>query len=161
VYERVKQKAVAALLDLIKRDRDAEQGVDRDLLRDAIQIFVEMGMGDIRVYRGDFEVSFIDATNSYYTRQASSWLAGDSCPEYMRKAETRILQEKKRMHEYLHSSTDEPLMETLYQTLLVRHQNDILDKENTGVRAMLRAHAEQGMRWRGCPLPSRLLASAC
>ncbi len=36
-------------------------------------------------------------------------------------------------------------VQALYQILLIRRQNDILDKENTGCRAMLRAQAEDGI----------------
>ncbi len=103
-----------------------------------------MGLGTNKTYQIDFEGPFIEHSAAYYSRQAAHWLSTDSCPEYLRKAETRILQEKRRVQEYLNGSSDEPLMAKLYESLLIRHQTELLGKENTGLKVMLRTHAEAG-----------------
>ena len=58
VFQEVRVRATAALLELITRDRNREE-VDRELLRDAVQIYVDMGMGSLKTYQADFEGQFL------------------------------------------------------------------------------------------------------
>jgi hypothetical protein len=44
-----------------------------------------MGMGTTKTYQTDFEAPFIASTGGFYAREAASWLATDSCPDYLRK----------------------------------------------------------------------------
>ena len=96
----------------------------------------------LRVYQQDLERPLLKATADYYARECSSWLSTDSCPEYLRKVEERIREERRRCVDYLHSSTEAALLAVCYDTLLIAHQTGILEKENTGVKAMLEAHSE-------------------
>lgn len=43
--------------------------------------------------------------------QAAVWIAEDSCPEYMLKAEECLRQEEERVQHYLHISTKPKLLE--------------------------------------------------
>ena len=56
--------------------------------------------------------------------------------------EERLREEKRRIADYLHPSSEQQLLACLYDTLLIAHQSQILEKENTGVKAMLEAHSE-------------------
>lgn len=141
IFEVVKAEVTVALLELIEKDRKGEQ-VDRDLLRSVIQIYVEMGMDSQLMYLEEFEKPFMQATSEFYSREAANWLGADSCPEYLRKAEVCFSKEKRRLMDYLHSSSETRLMSTLYQAVLITHQSAILGKETTGCKAMLEAHAE-------------------
>lgn len=50
-----------------------------------LDIFVEIGMGQMTYYENDFEASMLNDTAAYYSRKASSWILEDSCPDYMLK----------------------------------------------------------------------------
>lgn len=83
----------------------------------------------------------IRASIDYYSRESSSWLLSDGCPEYLRKVEARLNAEHRRVQDYLHPSSHHQLFQCLYDTLLIIPQSQICDKEGTGVKAMLETHA--------------------
>jgi len=67
-------------------DVEREGGqIDRALLKNVLDIYVEIGMGQMDYYEKDFEAHMLDDTAAYYSRKASSWILEDSCPEYMLK----------------------------------------------------------------------------
>lgn len=145
VFEEIKGRSTVALLEQVRRDRAGEE-VDRDLLRDCIEIYIEMGSSRPQqarhyIYSQEFEAPFIAATQEFYTVEVAEWVASDSCPEYLSKAEVRFEQERKRLTHYLHTSSEQKLMNTLYDVLLVQHQSTILGK-NTGVKHMLEQNSE-------------------
>lgn len=139
VFEKEKQRLTAALLELIAADRD-DDGivVDRDLLRQSILIYASMRH---RSYYDDFETPFLKATHAYYKRRTTAWVTADSCPEYLRKAERCIYQERRRVTDYLLVQSTERLMTTLFNVLLLDNQTEIIGKENTGCLALLQQHA--------------------
>lgn len=69
----------------IDKEREGEQ-VDRALLKNVIDIFVEIGMGQMEPYEQDFEAQMLQESGAFYSRKASSWISDDSCPDYMLKA---------------------------------------------------------------------------
>lgn len=72
------------ILNQIDQEREGEQ-IDRALLKNVLDIFVEIGMGQMEYYENDFEASMLKDTASYYSRKASNWILEDSCPDYMLK----------------------------------------------------------------------------
>ena len=62
---------------------------------------------------------------------------GDSCPEYMAKAEAALRSEEGRVDAYLHASSRSRLMAGAEQALLARHADALLSKEGSGVAALL------------------------
>lgn len=55
-----------------------------------IDIFVEIGMGNMDAYEGDFEAYMLGDSGEYYSRKASNWILEDSCPDYMLKVKCMI-----------------------------------------------------------------------
>ena len=55
-------------------------------MKNVLDIYVEIGMGQMDYYEKDFEAHMLDDSAAYYSRKASSWILEDSCPEYMLKA---------------------------------------------------------------------------
>lgn len=126
-------------LNQIDREREGEQ-IDRALLKNVLDIFVEIGLGQMECYENDFEAAMLDDTASYYSRKATRWITEDSCPEYMLKvysfhfsfgciycfvhshmlvvylhqAEECLKREKDRVSHYLHSSSEQKLLEVLF-----------------------------------------------
>lgn len=70
--------------DQIDQEREGEQ-IDRALLKNVLDIFVEIGMGQMDHYEADFEESMLKDTAAYYSIKASNWIVDDSCPDYMLK----------------------------------------------------------------------------
>lgn len=140
VFQVVKPQATAAVLALVEKDRNGSQ-VDRNLLKDALHIYVEMGMGELTVYVEGVEKEFLQQTERFYSLHANSWVESDTCSEYLKKAEGRIEEEKVRLRDYLHGSTEDKLLGCLYEVLLTRNQSEILGKDQGGYASMLKAYA--------------------
>ena len=71
-------------LQQIEREREGEQ-IDRALLKNVLDIFVEIGLGSMECYENDFEDFLLKDTADYYSIKAQSWILEDSCPDYMLK----------------------------------------------------------------------------
>ncbi|KAH9765751.1 Cullin-1 [Citrus sinensis] len=123
--------------DLIDQEREGEQ-IDRALLKNVLDIFVEIGMGQMDYYENDFETAMLKDTAAYYSRKASNWILEDSCPDYMLKAEECLKREKDRVSHYLHSSSEPKLLEKVQHELLSVYANQLLEKEHSGCHALLR-----------------------
>ncbi|KAL9430778.1 hypothetical protein AB3S75_026051 [Citrus x aurantiifolia] len=137
VYDALKNKAKDAIIALIDKEREGEQ-IDRALLKNVLDIFVEIGMGQMDSYEKDFEEHMLQDTGAYYSRKASNWILEDSCPEYMIKAEECLKKERDRVSHYLHSSSEPKLVEKVQHELLVVYATQLLEKEQSGCRALLR-----------------------
>ncbi|CAJ1975981.1 unnamed protein product [Sphenostylis stenocarpa] len=137
VYKELNGKVRDAVISLIDQEREGEQ-IDRALLKNVLDIFVEIGMGQMDHYENDFEVAMLKDTSAYYSRKASNWILEDSCPDYMLKAEECLKREKDRVAHYLHSSSEPKLLEKVQHELLSVYANQLLEKEHSGCHALLR-----------------------
>jgi cullin 1 len=54
-------------------------------LKNVLDIFVEIGLGQMDCYENDFEDFLLKDTTEYYSVKAQSWILEDSCPDYMIK----------------------------------------------------------------------------
>ncbi|GAB2265216.1 hypothetical protein Dimus_000284 [Dionaea muscipula] len=137
VYTELNVKVRDAVISLIDQEREGEQ-IDRALLKNVLDIFVEIGMGQMEYYENDFEADMLKDTAAYYSRKASNWILEDSCPDYMLKAEECLRREKERVSHYLHSSSEPKLLEKVQHELLSVYATQLLEKEHSGCHALLR-----------------------
>lgn len=139
MFDAVKREVRVAILELIRREREGEI-VDRKLVKDVVEIFVEMGdtRNSLEVYVSDFEEMLLTTTADFYSRESTKWSEEDSFPDYMCKAEDRLRQEVERVVHYLHSSTEEKLLKVCDEQLLQTPEQMLLEKENSGCEALLR-----------------------
>ncbi|KAL0457381.1 UNVERIFIED_CONTAM: Cullin-1 [Sesamum latifolium] len=133
----LKEVGLTCFRDLIDQEREGEQ-IDRALLKNVLDIFVEIGMGQMDYYENDFEAAMLKDTAAYYSRKASNWILDDSCPDYMMKAEECLKREKDRVAHYLHSSSETKLLEKVQHELLSVYATQLLEKEHSGCHALLR-----------------------
>ncbi|KAF9591384.1 hypothetical protein IFM89_004069 [Coptis chinensis] len=137
VFEEIKVNAKDIVISFINREREGEH-INRGLLKNVVDIFVELGLGGMDWYENDFEVALLDDTSAYYTRKVSKWIHDDACPEYMLKAEECLKREKDRVSHYLHSNSEQKLLERAQHELLTVPTNPLLEKEHSGCFALLR-----------------------
>ena len=72
-------------------DRKCEgELIDVSLLKNVIDIYEEMGMGQMDNYEQDFEAHLLQGTGAYYSRNASKWFLEFTCPDYMLKASLSV-----------------------------------------------------------------------
>lgn len=137
VYADVNKKARGAMLRCVESEREGDQ-IDRTLIKNVLSIFQEVGMGEMECYERDFEAELLRSTGEYYRRCAAAWLADDTTPEYLTKAEEAVRAEEERVGAYLHTSTKPKLLKEVETELLAVHQAQLLEKEHSGCAALLR-----------------------
>ncbi|KAF9600175.1 hypothetical protein IFM89_004999 [Coptis chinensis] len=108
VYEKVKVNVKDVVICLINREQEGEL-IDRALLKDVLDVFVEMGMGGMYCYENDFEAALLDDTSTYYCMKGNKWIEEDSCELYILKVEECLRLEKDRVLSYLHSSSEQKI----------------------------------------------------
>ncbi|CAI0467381.1 unnamed protein product [Linum tenue] len=137
LYQEFSGEVRDAVISLIDQDREGEE-IDRALLKNVVDIFVEIGMGRMDCYENDLEAAMLEATAVYYSRKASNWILEDSCPDYLLKAEECLKREKDRVSHYLHSRSERKLLEKVQNELLSLHENQLLENKDSGLHVLLR-----------------------
>uniref|UniRef100_A0A2N9EC23 Cullin family profile domain-containing protein n=1 Tax=Fagus sylvatica TaxID=28930 RepID=A0A2N9EC23_FAGSY len=127
VYQEVKANARDAVINLIDKEREGEQ-IDRALLKNVIDIFVEIGTEQMELYKQDFEAQMLQDSSVYYSRKASNWILAEEC----------LKRERERVSHYLHISSEQKLVEKVQHELLVVYATQLLEKEHSGCLALLR-----------------------
>ncbi|KAG6537038.1 hypothetical protein ZIOFF_002116 [Zingiber officinale] len=138
VYKKTKGKVKDAAISLIDQERCGEQ-IDRGLLKNVIEIFVEIGMGKMNYYKNDFEEEMLKETAAYYSRKASNWILVESFPDYMLKVEECLRREKDRVVHYLHVTSEPKLIEhvTVQGTTLVKKADDVASNKEAEKRVVV------------------------
>jgi len=145
IFEVVKKDVVAAILEVILHEREGEI-VDRRRLRYCVEVFEQMGMDTLEVYTKDFETDLIQSSSKFYQGKSQIWVASDSTPEYMKKAEQALVEEAARVQHYLNPSSEEKLLRAVEVELLKNHEMTLLNKEGSGCRALLRDDKKEDLK---------------
>ena len=112
-----KPRIVAELQEQVTKDRNGEY-CDWDLLKNAINSFVELGlqtadiikMGDGYIWRGDrnldlynqhIEAALIKGAQTEYAQKSLTWISSLNCPEYLQIADRNLQEEEKRADYFL------------------------------------------------------------
>ncbi|XP_024168873.1 cullin-1 [Rosa chinensis] len=123
VYHEVNANARVAVIDLICKEREGEQ-IDRELVKNVVDMFVEIGNGKMDAYEKDLEAHMLENTGDYYSLKASSWVLEYSSPDYMLKVDECLRMERERVSHYLHSSSEQKLVNKVKDELLVVYANN-------------------------------------
>ncbi|KAH9604161.1 hypothetical protein KSS87_010501 [Heliosperma pusillum] len=139
IYQEISGKAKDAVIALIDVEREGGQ-IDRALLKNVLDIYVDIGMGPMEYYDNDFETPMLEDTAAYYSRKASCWILEDSSFNLFMamQSEECLKKEKDRVDHYLHSNSEQKLLEKVQNELLLVFENQLLEKENSGCRALLK-----------------------
>lgn len=133
----IREHLQKTLLDMVRRERRGEV-ISRSQIRDACQMFVQLGAGSLRVYLEDFEQPFLEQSREFYRAESENFLAENtSASLYIKKVEQRIEEEIKRAHHYLDPSTEAKIVAVLEEELVSRHMETIVGMENSGLTYLL------------------------
>ncbi|KAI0786858.1 Cullin-domain-containing protein [Abortiporus biennis] len=121
------QKLAGAILRLIERQRNGET-IDQGLVKKVVDSLVSLGLdeSDIlkvshEVYKEHFEQPFLDATEKYYRKESETFLAENSIPDYLKRAEERLREEEDRVERYLNTNTRKGLISKCEHVLIREH----------------------------------------
>ncbi|TPX31644.1 hypothetical protein SmJEL517_g05059 [Synchytrium microbalum] len=126
-----------AVLGLIEKQRNGEQ-IDNGLIKSVADSFVSLGLDEsdsskstLEVYKQYFETPFVDATEIYYKAESEKFITDNTITDYMKKAESRLLEEENRVPLYLNPSTSKPLIKRCETVLIANHTNPIQEEFQT------------------------------
>lgn len=133
-FENVHNKVMDAVLNLIEKQRNGET-IEQSQIKSIVDSFVSLGLDEndskkstLDVYRQYFQKPFIDATRKYYENESRQFVAENSVVEYMKKAETRLEEEKARVGLYLHPDVTKSLTDTCLDVLVTNHSALLRDE---------------------------------
>lgn len=127
------------LLEHIASERNGLQ-IDRSLMKSTLYMLVELG-----VYDDEFEKDFLQQTKEFYMRESQEFLSQYSCPDFMRKAEIRILEECDRSTNYLSASTSSKLLTIVEAQLITSHARALVT-DQTGCSAMFQENQIENLQ---------------
>lgn len=134
MFEHTHEKVMLAVLGLVEKQRNGEP-IEHSQIKALVKSFVALGLDEsdstkttLEVYKEHFEEPFIAATRDYYSKESKQFLAENSVVEYMKKAETRLNEEKERVDLYLLSDILPHLMRACEESLIKDHSK-ILHEE--------------------------------
>jgi cullin 1 len=122
-------KVMKAVLELVEKQRNGDT-IEHQQVKQLVMSFVALGLDEsdstkstLDVYKEFFEIPYLRATKEYYAKESKNFLAENSVVEYMKKAESRIQEEKERVDMYLLNDILSPLMRTCDESLIKDHSN--------------------------------------
>ncbi|KAK9182920.1 hypothetical protein WN944_026068 [Citrus x changshan-huyou] len=137
VFDPIKDKVKDAVIALIDREREGEE-IDRTLVKNVLNLFVEIDEGKMHCYEKDFEEHMLQDTGAYYSRKASNWILQDSSEDYMLKVGECLKKERGRASHYLQPSSERKLTDILEHELLVVRASQLLEEGEFGCRQLPR-----------------------
>ncbi|CAN4091348.1 unnamed protein product [Withania somnifera] len=128
VYGEMNDQARDAVISLIDREREGEN-IDQALVKNVLDIYVEMGGDSMKYYLKDFEESMLKDTAVFYSMKASDWMSSKSYEDYMLKVEECLKQEEGRVQSYLRDRSKHKLLEVVEYELLTVHASKLKEKK--------------------------------
>ena len=142
---KIKERLCQTLLDMIQRERRGEI-INRGLIKNIIQMLVEVGVHSRSVYEEDFEKPFLEATATFYRLESQKFISSNSCPDYLKKVEARRKEELDRVQHYLDEQSSEPkVRDVVERELIFVHMKTLVHMENSGLIPMLRDEKVEGI----------------
>lgn len=134
LFNKVHENVMAAVLKMVEKQRNGET-IEQAQIKSIVDSFVSLGLDEsdstkstLDVYRFNFERPYLEATRKYYTKESNQFVAENSVVEYMKKAETRLDEEKGRVGLFLHADIMSPLMKTCLLVLVTEHSALLRDE---------------------------------
>ena len=133
---KVKEQLLSTLLEQVNKERLGEV-IERGEMKKACSMLLRLGVTSRKVYEEEFEEYFIKETVDFYQIESQRYISSCDAPEFLRKVETRLQQEKDRVAMYLDEQTEPKLVAVVRSELITKNLTTILEMEGSGLVHML------------------------
>ncbi len=130
---------------LLENIRDERLGrlIDHNCMKCALYMLSELGIDSSNVYEEEFEVYFLKETCQFYRSESHLFLSQNTCPDYLKKVESRICEEMQRVPNYLHANTRPKLRHIVETELISAHTPALIESKKSGFCDLLRQSEEK------------------
>mmetsp|Transcript_81622 Transcript_81622/g.210149 ORF Transcript_81622/g.210149 Transcript_81622/m.210149 type:complete len:755 (-) Transcript_81622:486-2750(-) len=153
VYDRCKDRCIAAMIDAINRERNRHD-IDQDVIRLLVEMLCTVGDPQPKIvkekgaverlmwqshskgcYKVDFESALLTSTSDFYRAKVTGWLAEYTCPLFLKEVARRLEDEEKRLGQYLDRSSEQELRTVVQRELILNTAKQLVEMES-GCQAM-------------------------
>ncbi|KAF9331573.1 Cullin-3 [Podila minutissima] len=129
------------LLNQITQERKGDV-IDRGAVKASTDMLLEMkeNNGTDAVYTADFELLFVETSREFYRLESEDLVRRFDPPDYMKKVENRLDEEKLRCNHYLTAKTEPKIRLIVEQEMIAKHLKTIMEMENWGLKQLLINH---------------------
>jgi cullin 3 len=135
-HDHVRDRLRCVLLENVRIER-AGRLIDQTGMRCALYMLADLGIESSSVYEEDFECFFLEETRSFYRNESRAFLAANTCPDYLKKVESRLNEEQDRVPNYLHASTRLKLEHIVESELISAHAASLINSRDGGFMSLL------------------------
>jgi len=119
--------------------------IDGALLRNSCLMLVEINIHNLEIYQREFESDLLVQTRQYYAAESQTFIAATSVADYLRQAESRLLEEEARADRYFDKSSKAKLRSILQDELIVKYASRLVHDPASGAAHMLTTGAVDDM----------------
>jgi cullin 3 len=130
----IQERFRAILFNMITSERNGEL-IDQNVIKNACQMLMELGINSRSVYEDDFERPFLEHSLDFYKMEFQKFLMKKNVSVYIIQVERRITEETERAKDYLDEATGSRILK-IVELLIKKHLKTIAEME-TGVAYML------------------------
>lgn len=136
-YGRIRDHLRKTLLDMVMLERRGEV-IDHLAIKNACQMLTVLGIDSRWVYEEDFERPFLTQSAAFYKMESQKFLSENNASVYIKKVESRIIEESERAKLYLDKDTEPRIVKVVEDELINKHMKTIVEMENSGVVHMIK-----------------------
>ncbi|RYP10221.1 hypothetical protein DL765_008183 [Monosporascus sp. GIB2] len=131
----------ATILDQINMEREGDV-IDKALLKSCISMLEALSETDEeheheRLYLTTFEPAYINNSHAFYKAECDKLLREADASAWLRYTQRRLAEEADRCHTIVSPVTHGKISNVVEQELIVKHLDEFLNFEGSGIRAMI------------------------
>lgn len=125
-HPKVRPRLTQVMLSWVQRERTGEM-INRGVLKNMVQMLVDLGIGNRSVYESEFEKPFLKESGDFYRAESQLYITSNTISDYMKKAEARMREEAERVSVCLDGQTDSKIRDVLDRELISMHLQTLVD----------------------------------
>jgi len=123
------------LMGIIHKDRNGEDIADGFLLKDIIQMMLQISKTE--VYEPHFEQEYLKRSREFFVAEAQEYFENSTATDYLKRVKERLRSERERASRCMDPSTRIKIENLIKKCMIEEYQFLIIEKPGSGCRVML------------------------